>query len=114
VADISPFAQHRLDEAFGFAVGARGVRANEAVTNAECSAGVTELVRAVATSVVGEQGANGDAVLGIKSNGGIGGLGQQLGEGEARVIVDGDVELPKCSPETPKEAEGGPATQWVQ
>jgi hypothetical protein len=100
VANISPFAEGSLDEAFGFSVGARGVGPSEAVANAESSAGVTEPVGAIATSVVGKQGANGDAVLGIKSNGvaqeseGSFGflVGQQLGEGEAGVIIDGDME----------------------
>ena len=51
-------------------------------------------------SVVGEQAANGDAVLGIEGNGGAqeldggesGLVGQHAGEGEAGVIVDGDVQ----------------------
>jgi hypothetical protein len=87
VADVGPFAKRRLNEAFGFAVGAGSIRPSKAMRNAECGAGVAELVGAVAASVVGEQGANGDAVLGVKSNGvaqeGEGGFGflvrQQLG-----------------------------------
>ena len=40
VAGIGPFAESGLDQAFGLAVGARGVGASEAVANAELSAPV--------------------------------------------------------------------------
>jgi hypothetical protein len=88
MASVGPLAQRGLDEAFGLAVGAWGVRPSEAVTNAELGAGVTELASAIATSVVGEQATNADAMLCIKGQGvlqeGEGGVeplvGQQLGE----------------------------------
>ena len=59
-----------------------------------------KLVRAIAAAVIGEQGANGDAMASEKVNGilekgdGGGGLliGEDAGEGQARVIVDGDVQ----------------------
>ena len=47
VAGIGPFAESGLDEAFGFAVGARGIGTSEAVANAELSAAVAELVGAI-------------------------------------------------------------------
>ena len=58
------------------------------------------MVRAIAAAVIGEQGADGDAVAseevnGIleKGDGGVGLLiGEDLGEGQTRVIVDGDVQ----------------------
>jgi integrase len=43
MAHISPLAQGSLDEAFGFAVGARGVRPREAMTNAELSTGCAKV-----------------------------------------------------------------------
>jgi len=100
VTRVSPLAQGGLDEAFGFAVGARSIGAGEAVTKAELQAGLAELAGAISRAVIGEQGANADAVLGIEVQGlaqevdGGGGLlvGQQLGEGEAGVVVDGDVQ----------------------
>lgn len=100
MAHIGPFAERGLDKAFGFAVGAGRIGTSEAVANAELGAVVAEQVRAIATTVVGEQAANADAVLGIKSHGvleesdGGGGLliGEQLGEGETGVIIDGDME----------------------
>jgi len=70
------------------------------VAQAEFGESVAEEVGAVAVTVVGEQAANGDAVLGIESDGGAqegdGGVGflvgEHAGEGEAGVIVNGDVE----------------------
>ena len=97
---ISPLAQGGLDEAFGLTVGARSVRPGEAVLDAELKAGGAELAGAIAGAVVGEQAADGDAVLGVEGDGGVqkgdGSLallvGQHAGEGEAGVIVDGDVQ----------------------
>src|SRR5213080_4483039 len=100
MANVGPLAQCSLDEAFGLAVGAGSVRAGEAVLDAELEAGGAEVSRAIAGAVVGEQAADGDAVLGVEGDGGAqegdGGLGllvgQHAGEGEAGVIVDGDVQ----------------------
>ena len=100
VANVGPLAQGSLNETFGLAVGAGSVRAGEAVLDAELEAGDAKVAGAVAGAVVGEQAANGDAVLGIEGDGGVqesdGGLallvGQHAGEGEAGVIVDGDVQ----------------------
>ena len=69
VANVGPLAQCGLDEALRFAVGAGGVRASKAVTDAELGADTTELARAIATAVIGEQAANADAVLSVKSQG---------------------------------------------
>ena len=69
MARVSPLAQGGLDEALGFAVGARSVRPSEAVTDAEFGAGVAELARAITTSVIGEQATNANAMLGIKGQG---------------------------------------------
>src|SRR5437899_3332555 len=77
VADIGPLTQSGLNETFGFAVGAGSVRAGEAMADVEFFAGGAKAMGTIARSVVGEQAANGNAVLGI--------------EGEAGVIVDGDV-----------------------
>ena len=68
--------------------------------DAELEAGGAELAGAIAGAVVGEQAADGDAVLGVEGDGGVqegdGGfgllVGQHAGEGEAGVIVDGDVQ----------------------
>jgi hypothetical protein len=70
MAYVGPLAQGSLNEAFGFAVGARSVRAGEAVLDAELEAGSAEVSGAIARTVVGEQAADGDAVLGIEGDGG--------------------------------------------
>jgi len=100
MAHVGPLAQGGLDEAFGFAVGAGSVTTGEAVLDAELEAGGAEVAGAIAGAVVGEQAADGDAVLGVEGDGGAqegdGGfgllVGQHAGEGEAGVIVDGDVQ----------------------
>ena len=100
VAHVSSFAQSGLNEAFGFAVGAWSIGSGEVVADAEFSASVAEQMRTVTVTIVGEQAANGDAALGEESDGGteegdgsIGLLvGQDAGEGEAGVVVDGDMQ----------------------
>ena len=100
MANVGPLAQGGLDEALGLAVGARSVRTSEAVLDAELEAGGTKAAGAITGAVVGEQAADGDAVLGVEGDGGAqkgdGGwgllVGQHAGEGEAGVIVDGDVQ----------------------
>ena len=100
MANVGPLAQSGLDEAFRLAVGAGSVRTGEAVLDAELEAGGAEVSRAIAGAVVGEQAADGDAVLGIEGDGGAqegdGGfgllVGQHAGEGEAGGIVDGDMQ----------------------
>ena len=44
MADVGPLAQGGLNEAFGLAVGARGVRASEVVAQAELGASVVEQI----------------------------------------------------------------------
>ena len=54
VSGIGPFAQSGLDEAFGFAVGLRGVRAGAAVFEAHLETSLAKLVGAIAAAVIGE------------------------------------------------------------
>jgi hypothetical protein len=100
VSGVGPLAQSGLDEAFGFAVGLGGVGPSAAVLQAHLLTGAAKMVRAIAAAVIGQQSAHPDAVAGEeihrgaqKSDGAVGLLiGQDLGEGQARVIVDGDVQ----------------------
>src|SRR5579863_3465428 len=100
MANVGPLAQGGLDEAFRLAIGAGSVGTGEAVLDAELEAGGAEVSGAIAGAVVGEQAADRDAVLGVEGDGGVQegdgsfGLlvGQHAGEGEAGVIVDGDVQ----------------------
>ena len=71
MANVGPLAQGGLDEAFGFAIGARSVRTSEAVLDSELEAGGAELAGAIAGAVVGEQAADGNAVLSVKGDGGM-------------------------------------------
>src|SRR5690242_4457187 len=84
MASVSPLAQSGLNESLRLAVGAGSVGTSKAVTEAEFGAGATELARAIATSVVGEQAANADAVLSIKGQGilqeGNGGVASLVGQ----------------------------------
>ena len=100
VSGIGPLAQSGLDEAFGFAVGLRRVRPSAAMFEPHLETSVAELVGAIAAAVIGEQGANGDATASEEvnrileeSDGGVGPLiGEDASEGQARVVVDGDVQ----------------------
>jgi hypothetical protein len=83
MANVGQLAQGGLDEAFRLAVGARGVRTGEAVLDAELEAGGAEVPGAIAGAVVGEQAADGDAVLGVEGDGGA----QSLPAGELRATA---------------------------
>jgi hypothetical protein len=98
---VSPFPQRGLDEPLGFAIGARSIRPGATMANAVLSAEATKGVRLIAGAVVGEHGADADAELsipgecGLEESGGRGSLfvGQDVGEGDAGVIVDGDMHV---------------------
>jgi len=100
VSGVSPLAQSGLNEAFGFAVGLGRVRAGAAVFEAHPQTGAAEMVGAIAAAVIGEQSADADAVAGEKTNrvfeegdgGGSFLVGQDLSEGEAGVVINGDVQ----------------------
>jgi len=100
MANVGPFAQGGLDEAFRLAVGAGSVGTGEAVLDAELEASGAELSGTIAGAVVGEQAADGDTVLGVEGNRvaqkGDGGfallVGEHAGKGESGMIVDGDVQ----------------------
>src|SRR5579862_5368082 len=97
---VGPFTDGGLDEAFGFAVGARSVDARANVFELKIAAGLSEEVGVKAGTVIGHDAANGDAQASEVSRGlaqeCAGGnrlfVGQQGGESDAGVIVDGDVE----------------------
>src|SRR5271157_4792070 len=115
-AGIDPFAEGGLDEALGFAVGAGCVRASEAMAQAKLKAGLAESARAVAVAVIGEQPANGNTQRGVIGCGGAqesnrrsaGEVRQDLGEGDAGVIVNGDVQVLPASMMFPASSPVGP------
>lgn len=62
-AGVGPFVEGGLDEAFGLAVGARGVGPGTAVLEADLTAPVGEGVGAIADAVIGQDGLEVDAVV---------------------------------------------------
>ncbi len=54
-ATVSPFTQGSLDEAFCFAVGARGVGASETLANAELLAEAAKEAGAISRDLIGKQ-----------------------------------------------------------
>src|SRR5271165_1225168 len=97
---VGPFADGGLDEAFSFAVGARGVEARADGLDAEFVAAGDEAARAEAGAVIGHHPANGNAQAGKVSHrlaqefagGDSLFVWQQGGEGDAGVVIDGDIE----------------------
>jgi hypothetical protein len=97
---VSPFAERGLNEAFDFAVGLWSRGASKAVLEAEGGNGGAHEVRAIAGTIVGVEALGLDAVAAEEGEGGVeesdgagGGLiWEELGEREAGMIVDGDVE----------------------
>ena len=100
VLSTGPLAQGGLDKALGLAVGSGSVGSGAAVLEEHSLAGVSELLGAVAGTVVGEQSAHTDAVgseeghrraqEGASSFRLL--IGQHLSKGHARVVVDGHMQ----------------------
>ena len=100
-AGIGPFCECGRDEALGLAVDPWRIGPGADVPEAELSAGLAEGVSFVAGAIVGHHAGDGDAeafVIGQRSleesNCAFGLLiGQDIGEGDVRGIVDADVNM---------------------
>jgi hypothetical protein len=100
-AGVSPFAESGLDETFGFAISARSVRTGEVMAQAQLDDNGAESAGTIAVTIIGEQATNGDTQGLVVSNGGVqegdggsgGKGGEDLGEGDAGVVIDGDVKV---------------------
>ncbi len=98
---VGPFAQHGLDESFGFAVGAGPVRAGAEVVDPEPFDRGGVDFGAVAGAVVGHDALHVDAMLGEPGDrsfqerdaGGAFLVGEDLDVGEAAGVVDRDVDV---------------------
>src|SRR6266566_3627346 len=98
---VCPFAQQCFEERFGFTVGLRPSGAGVAAGDAELCAGGRPSVRAVAVAVVAEDAFDGDAAVAVPAEGAaeegdaIGGAlaRQQLCVGQARVVIDREVQV---------------------
>ena len=96
---VSPLAGDGLDEAFGLAVGLRAIRFGEEMIEAEFEAGGGEEFGAIGGAAIGEELLDGDAVSGVEAEGLVQSVEDALSafvreetsEGEAGVVVDGDV-----------------------
>lgn len=100
-AGVGPFVEEGVVEAFDLAVGLGSVGASAGVADAVGVEDGLEGVGAVAEGVVGEDSSGGDAVVGGEGDGsghepGGGGaafVSEDLGVGEAGVVVDGRVDV---------------------
>jgi hypothetical protein len=119
---ISPFAQGGLDEALGFAVGFGGVEASEAMLEAEARDFGAESGGAVSGAVVGvktldanpEVGKEGKSEVEEGNDAASGLVRKDGGEGETRVVVDGDVQILPTGPAGVVElAVAGDAMAWA-
>ena len=90
-----------MNETFGLAIGAWRVGASEALSNTELKAETAEDAGAIAGAVIGEHARDGNPQTGVVVDGGLeesGGragflVGQDLREGDARMIIDGDMHI---------------------
>ena len=97
---IGPLAGDGLDEAFGFAICLRSVGLGEEMLEAELAAGSSEGFGAIGGTAIGEDLLDDDAMSGVKGEGLVEGVenalslfvGEQTSEGEAGVIINGDVQ----------------------
>jgi hypothetical protein len=97
---VGPLAGDGLDEAFGLAVCLRAIGFGEEMCEAEFMAGGGEELGAIGGAAIGEELLDGEAVSGVEAEGQVQSLEDALGafvreetgEGEAGVIIDGDVE----------------------
>jgi hypothetical protein len=97
---VGPFAERGLDEALGLAVGLWSVRSGEAVFEAESEDRGAHGMGAVTGAVVRIEALGLDAVFCEESQGGVeegdgalrGFIGEELGESQTGMIIDGDVE----------------------
>jgi hypothetical protein len=97
---ISPLTGDGLDEALSFAIGLRTVRLGEEVFDAELTTSGGEVMRAVRSATIGEHALDGNSMNFVELNSSVEGgddasdllVGQQAGESQARVIINGDVQ----------------------
>ena len=111
---IGPLAQAGLDEAFGFAIGARGIRPGSQLAQAMMGAGLPEHPAAIAVAVVGHDPLDRNAVDGKpgerafeKTGGGFLALvWQDFAVGEPAGVIDADVQALPADPVMPIDCAG--------
>ena len=119
---IGPLAGDGLDEAFGLTVGLRAIGFGEEVGEAEFMAGSGEDFGAISRAAIGEELLDGKAVSGIEAESEVQRVENALGafvreeasEGEAGVIIDGDVETFDAGAWVAEGAIPGGAHAWAK
>jgi hypothetical protein len=119
---IGPLSSDGLDEAFGLAVGLRAIGFSEEVSEAEFMAGSSEEFGAISRAAIGEELLDGEAVSGVEAEGEVQSVENALGafvreetsEGEAGVIIDGDVETFDAGAWVAEGAITGGAHAWAK
>jgi hypothetical protein len=119
---ISPLASESLDEAFGLAVGLRAVRTGEVVAEAELVAGLGKEFGAISGATVGEDALDGDAMSFVEVDGLVESsqdtgsflIGEEGGESQAGMIIDGDVERLDPGARIAMRAVAGSADAWLE
>lgn len=114
-AGIGPLAQAGLHQAFGLAVGARGIGARAQVAQTEATGQTPEAARPVTGAVVGQHPLESHAqtaVVAERADQSLAGAGSALvrldgGEGHPRVIVDGQVDVLPADAPVPMRAVAG-------
>lgn len=100
-ASVCPLAGNGLDEAFGFPVGLRAIRLGKEVFDSKFAAGGSEVVRAIGSATIGEHALHGDPMSFVeldclmkrRNNTSDLFIWEQAGKSQARVIINGDVEI---------------------
>src|SRR5271166_827265 len=96
---VGPLANGSLDEAFGLAIGGRSVDASAGMSDLEMAAGLCEPGGTEARTIVAHDATDRDAEVGEVGHGlaeeaagrGRFFIRQQGGEGDAGVVIDGDI-----------------------
>ena len=97
---ISPFASECLDEAFGLSIGLWAVRFSEEMFEAELLAGFGKEIGAIGRAAIGQDALDGNAMSLVEGDGLVEGcqdtgdffIGKETGKGQARMVIDGDME----------------------
>src|SRR6185437_15248562 len=112
---VGPFAERCLDEALGLTVGLGCVGPGSDVLEAQLLAGIPKGFGTVTGAVVGHDALDGHAQAFVVGDGGFLALAlEHLGEGDARSIVDADMdELPASAPVAAALAVAGDAVAYA-
>jgi len=118
---IGPLAGDGLDKAFGFAIGLGAIRFGEEMCEAELMAGSGEGFGAIGGAAISQELLDFDPVSGVEGDGLVQSVEdarspfvrEQTSEGEARMVIDGDVETFDAGSWVAEGAVAGGADAWA-